>query len=282
MIKFGPSGNDKLFYEQGFKESYQAPQWLKGMGLNAYEYSFGKGILLKDETAERIGKEAKKNGIEISAHAPYFINFACVSDEQALKNKDYIFRSIEKLRLLGGKRLVVHPASCGKFTREEALVLTKERLKDLAISLIDNEMNDIYICLETMGKQAQIGTYEEIIEFCRLYDHFIPTFDFGHINALTGGSLKTENDYRKIIDLCLERLGPAKTNMIHIHFSHIEYGAKGEIKHLTFEDNTYGPFFEPLAKVLKEYNLSPVVICESRETMAVDALKMKEIYENLE
>ncbi len=280
MIKFGPSGNDSMFYALGYKESVQAPTWLRLIGLNAYEYSFGKGILLKDETAIKIGEEAKKNNIEVSVHAPYFINFACASEEQALKNKTYIFKSIEKLRLLGGNRLVVHPASCGKMTREEAVALTKERLKDLAISLVDNDMNDIYICLETMGKQAQIGTYEEIIDFCTLYDHFIPTFDFGHINALTGGSLKTEKDYKKIIDLCLKKLGKEKTNMIHIHFSHIEYGPKGEIRHLTFEDKKYGPFFEPLAKVLKDYKLSPVVICESKETMAVDAVKMKEIYLN--
>ena len=281
MIKFGPSGNDKLFYEEGNKESSQAPKWLNGKGLNAYEYSFGKGILLKDETAVKIGEEAQKYGIEISVHAPYYINLACVPDEQGLKNEDYIIRSIEKLRLLGGNRLVVHPGSQGKLTREEAISITKNRLEQLAKTLKEKQMDDIYICLETMGKQAQIGTFEEIIDFCTISKNYIPTFDFGHINALTGGTLKTEKDYKKIFDLCFQKLGFEKTKICHIHFSHIEYGAKGEIKHLTFEDKEYGPFFEPLAKVIKEYGLTPFIICESKEVMAQDAIQMKEIYNAL-
>ena len=280
MIKFGPSGNDKLFYEEGNKESVQAPKWLKEKGLTAYEYSFGKGILLKDETAIRIGEEAKKNGIEISVHAPYYINFACVPDEQGLKNEDYVVRSIEKLRLLGGKRLVIHPGSQGKLSREEAVLITKNRLKKLAETLKEKQMDDILICLETMGKQAQIGTVEEIVDFCTIAPNFIPTFDFGHINALTGGTLKSENDYRKIFDLCIEKIGLERTKNCHIHFSHIEYGAKGEIRHLTFEDKEYGPFFEQLASVIKEYGLTPFIICESKEAMAVDAITMKNIYEN--
>ena len=280
MIKFGPSGNDKLFYEEGNKESVQAPKWLKEKGLTAYEYSFGKGILLKDETAIRIGEEAKKNGIEVSVHAPYYINFACVPDEQGLKNEDYVVRSIEKLRLLGGKRLVIHPGSQGKLSREEAVLITKNRLKKLAETLKEKQMDDILICLETMGKQAQIGTVEEIVDFCTIAPNFIPTFDFGHINALTGGTLKSENDYRKIFDLCIEKIGLERTKNCHIHFSHIEYGAKGEIRHLTFEDKEYGPFFEPLASVIKEYGLTPFIICESKEAMAVDAITMKNIYEN--
>lgn len=281
MIKFGPSGNDKLFYEEGNKESVQAPKWLSEKGLTAYEYSFGKGILLKDETALKIGEEAKKYGIEISVHAPYYINLACVPDEQGLKNEDYVIRSIEKLRLLGGKRLVVHPGSQGKLTREEALDITKKRLASLANTLKEKGMDDVYICLETMGKQAQIGTFEEIIDFCTISENYIPTFDFGHINALTGGTLKTEADYKKIFDLCIQKLGFEKTKNCHIHFSHIEYGAKGEIKHLTFEDEAYGPFFEPLANVIKEYNLTPFIICESKDVMAIDALKMKNIYDKI-
>ena len=59
------------------------------------------------------------------------------------------------------------------------------------------------------------------------------------------------------------------------------YSEKGEVKHLTFEDTKYGPEFEPLAEVIKEYGLEPVIICESHGIMAQDALKMKEIYQKV-
>jgi len=100
----------------------------------------------------------------------------------------------------------------------------------------------------------------------------------GHINSYYNGSLKTKDDYKKIIDYALEYLGEEKTKKLHIHFSKIQYGAKGEIRHLDFSDKVYGPDFGPLAEVLHEYELEPRVICESAENMAEDALQMKEIY----
>lgn len=281
MIKFGPAGNCKTFYEEGYKRTIEAPLWLKQKGLDAYEYSFGKGFTLPDDTAVKIGEEMKKYGITVSIHAPYYINFATPTDEMAEKSYGYVLESLRKLRLMGGTQLVVHPASQGKMTREEAVELTKKRLEILKNKILENGYDDMYVCLETMGKSAQIGTYEEILDFCTIYDRYLPTFDFGHINALTQGSLKSYDDYKKIIDRSIQVIGMERTKIAHIHFSKIEYGAKGEIKHLTMEDNIYGPDFEPLARVLKDYNLDCVVICESREYMARDAIIMKNIYENL-
>lgn len=281
MIKFGPAGNCKTFYEDGYKRTIEAPKWLSEHGLDAYEYSFGKGFTLPDDTAVKIAEEMKKYGITVSIHAPYYINFATPTDEMAEKSYYYVIESLRKLRLMGGTQLVVHPASQGKMTREEAVELTKKRLEVLKQKIIENGYDDMYVCLETMGKSAQIGTYEEILDFCKIYDRFLPTFDFGHINALTQGTLKTYDDYKKIIDRSIEVIGLERTKLAHIHFSKIEYGSKGEIKHLTLEDKVYGPDFEPLAKLLKDYDLNCVVICESREYMGRDAMILKNIYQNI-
>lgn len=281
MVKFGPAGNCKTFYDEGNKRTIEAPKWLAERGLDAYEYSFGKGFTLPDDTAIAIGEEMKKYGISISVHAPYYINFATPLDEMADKSYGYVLESLRKLRLLGGNRLVVHPASQGKMSREEAVQLCKKRLKILKDKIIEAGYSDMLICLETMGKSAQIGTYEEIIDFCTIADNYIPTFDFGHINALTQGALKNDEDYKKILGKCFEVIGEEKTKKCHIHFSKIEYSSKGEVKHLTLEDDIYGPEFEPLAKVLKEYEMNSIVICESKEFMARDAVILKKIYNNI-
>ena len=223
MVKFGPAGNCKTFYDEGYKRTLEAPVWLKNKGLDAYEYSFGKGFTLPDDTAKAIGEEMKNNGIDFSIHAPYYINFATPTDEMAEKSYGYVLESLRKLRIAGGNRLVVHPASQGKMSREEAVELCKKRLHILKDKIIEAGYTDMYICLETMGKSAQIGTYEEILDFCTIYDKYIPTFDFGHINALTQGSLKTKEDYRKIIERAIEVLGKDRAKLSHIHFSKIEY-----------------------------------------------------------
>ena len=54
MLRFGPAGNSESFYAAGYKSSHQAPAWLAAMGLSAYEYSFGRGVGLSDEAAEKI------------------------------------------------------------------------------------------------------------------------------------------------------------------------------------------------------------------------------------
>ena len=51
MIKFGPSGNSDLFYDQGFKSSLDAPRWLKNRDLDAYEYSFSRGFTISEFVA---------------------------------------------------------------------------------------------------------------------------------------------------------------------------------------------------------------------------------------
>ena len=69
-----------------------------------------------------------------------------------------------------------------------------------------------------------------------------------------------------------------KVKNMHVHFSKIEYGKGGEIRHLTFADQTFGPEFEPLAELLAEYRLEPWVLSESAGTQSIDAKSMKNLY----
>ena len=76
MIRFGPAGNETSFYDQGYKNTYQAMQWLEDMGLNAYEYQCGRGVNIKEDSANQIKEYAIKHNIALSLHAPYYINMA--------------------------------------------------------------------------------------------------------------------------------------------------------------------------------------------------------------
>ena len=281
MIKFGPSGNSQRFYAEGYKSTTQAPKWCAEQGLTAYEYSFGRGINISDDKCNEIALEAKKYGVQISVHAPYYINFANPSDEMAEKSYNYVLRSAEKARCFGGKRIIFHPSTVGKMTRADAVALTHKRLEILADLIVANNMDDMIFCPETMGKINQIGNVEEVVSFCKIAPFYIPTIDFGHINARTHGSLATFDDYEKLVLHVIEELGFERASKMHVHFSKIEYSTGGEVRHLTFADQVYGPDFEPLARVFKKYNMEPVIICESDGTQADDAVEMKRIYESV-
>lgn len=279
MIKFGPSGNGDLFYDQGFKSSLDAPGWLKNRGLTAYEYSFSRGFSLSEFMAKSLGEKCKENGIEISVHAPYYINLANPDPNMIEKSFGYIITSLKYLKIMGGHRCVFHPGTCGGMPRGEAVKLLKENMKKLVERIKAENLDfDFLLCPETMGKSQQLGTYEEVGEICTYADYLVPTLDFGHINALTQGSLNRTEDYEKIFNFLIGKIGYEKVKKVHIHFSKIEYGPKGEIKHLTFEDRDFGPEFPPLAQALKNLKLEPVIICESRGTQAEDAGEMKDYY----
>ena len=277
MLRIGPSGNSNSFYDQGHKHTKEAAEWLNGMGLNAYEYSFGRGVRIGAEAAAEIASEFKKYGIEISSHAPYYTNFANPDDEMIAKSIDYVRQTIIAENAFGGLRTVFHPASCGKADRREAVDRAKANIGKLIESLSDIGF-DFILCPETMGKLNQIGTVDEILDFCTLDDRLYPCFDFGHINSYTKGGIKGYDDYKLIIDKTADKLGDKKASAFHVHFSKIMYGDKGELKHLTFEDEKYGPEYEGLARVIDEYRISPYIICESDGTQAEDALRMKRMH----
>ena len=278
MIKFGPSGNSESFYAEGYAHTEQAAKFVKEKGLDCFEYSFGRGVRITEEKAIAIGEAFQKEQIEISVHAPYFINFANPDDEMAAKSYGYVLDSAKACRLMQGKRIVFHPAAQGKATRFEAVDKTQERLKILAEYISLNGYEDMLFCPETMGKQAQIGTVEEITEFCKIAPFYTPCIDFGHINAREQGSLKTVADYKDRLAYMIAELGYDRMKHFHAHFSKIMYGAKGEVKHLTFADEVYGPEFEPLALALKQLNLEPYIVSESDGTQAEDAQYMKKVY----
>ena len=278
MIKFGPSGNSESFYAAGYEHTEQAAKYVKDLGLDCFEYSFGRGVRMSESKAISIGEAFLEQGVELSVHAPYFINFANPDDEMAAKSYGYVLDSANMAKLMGGKRIVFHPAAQGKAAREDAVALAEERLKILRDFVYLNNLQDMMFCPETMGKLAQIGTVEEIVRFCKIDEIYTPCVDFGHINAREQGSLKTVDDYRARLEYMIAELGFERMKNFHVHFSKIMYSAKGEVKHLTFSDELYGPQFEPLAEALKQLKLQPYIVSESDGTQAEDALFMKKVY----
>jgi deoxyribonuclease-4 len=204
--------------------------------------------------------------------------YISLEEENAVKSYNYILQSAEKVKLMGGKRVVFHPASQGKMSREQAVDLTAKRLEILRDKIYEKGLDNLIYCPETMGKLGQIGTIEEVVRFCKIDKIYTPAVDFGHVNAREWGSLKTEKDYLDRLNYMIDELGYERMKNFHIHFSKIEYSAKGEVRHLTFEDDHYGPDFYPLSLALKKLKLEPFIICESAGTQDIDAVKMQNTY----
>ncbi|ADQ04986.1 Xylose isomerase domain-containing protein TIM barrel [Caldicellulosiruptor owensensis OL] len=279
MIRFGPAGNSQSFYNAGYKSSVDAPKWLNSIGLSAYEYQCNKGVNISKEKARQIGQEAQKYDILISIHAPYYINFGSQEEEKLQKSKEYIYECVEVAKEMKAQRIVFHPGSCAKVERSLAFETAKKAIMEVVNTVKEMQADGIFLCPETMGKKNNLGSSDEIIEICKMDEMLLPTIDFGHINAFEGGSLKTEEDFENLLKKFIDQLGYERMKCFHSHFSRIEYTSQGEKKHWNYEDKQFEPDFEPLAEALYKLKLEPVIICESKDYMAEDALVLKKIYQ---
>lgn len=278
-VRFGPSGQSESFAAEGHKSSLEMPKWLREKNLDAFEYQCGRGVMIGEETALKLGEQAREYDIALSIHAPYFTNLANPDEERREKTIGYVLQSCAAAKAMGATRIVIHSGSLMKRPREQALEIACETMKMVVEACDAAGYADITLCPELMGVRNQLGTLEEVMELCKVDERLIPCIDFGHYNSRDNGIIKSKADYAVIFD-CMEReLGEKRAKIFHGHFSKIEYTEKsGEVRHLTFADTVYGPEFEPLAELIAERGYSPTIVCESAGTQTEDAQFMKNSY----
>ena len=279
VTRFGPAGTADSFKAMGFKKTIQLPEYLSRFGLNAFEYQCGRGVRVNAETVTQLGILCKERDIQLSLHAPYYISLSSVEEEKRRNSVTYIVDSAKAAKLMGADRIVVHSGSAGKMSREEALALAKETLRWAQDALDELNLGDVIICPETMGKVNQLGDLHEVMELCKVDERMLPTIDFGHLNARTFGSIKSQADYAAILDTVENELGADRASRFHSHFSKIMYTVPGGEKcHLTFADEEYGPDFEPLMELIAKKGWTPRFICESAGTQTEDAAALMASY----
>ncbi len=281
-IKFGSAGMNIAFSANKNNNLMMFPNYLANLKLSAFEYQCGHGIRVKEDFAKKFGNECKKHDIFLSVHAPYYISLSSIDENKRKNSVDYILQTAKLAKAMGAKRIVVHSGSCAKISRVEALELSSETLKKAVLELENHGLSEITVCPELMGKTNQLGDLDEVIELSKISENVVPCIDFGHLNARLFGGLQSLSDFENIFLKIENELGNQKLKSIHIHFSKIEYSKPGgEVRHLNFDDEVYGPNFEMLADILVKKSIFPVVICESAGTQVEDAVTMKRMYESL-
>lgn len=238
-------------------------------GLNAMEVQFVRGARMKGSTAEDIGEEAKKHGILLSIHAPYYINLNSEKEEIIEKSKERIMKSARLADKMNAWIITVHAGYYSGMSSREATEIIADNVVECAEKIEDEALN-VKIGLEQMGKEKSWGTLDELETVVDRTSVAVPVLDFAHYHARYCGKLKTKEDFEDL----LKRYEAIHQGRLHSHFSSIEYGDKGEKKHLDMEE--YQPDFRKLAPLLKEKDYDITVICETPE-LDRDSLKMKDI-----
>jgi deoxyribonuclease-4 len=254
MIRVGPAGSSGLGNLEGVKKVAQA-------GLDCMEVEFVYGVRMSIEAAEQVGALAKEKGILLSVHAPYYINLASDEKEKVIASKKRILDSCERAHALGAQNVVFHAGFYQKRTADKTYDLIKKAIYNIRDDIAKKKWK-VTLCPEVTGKPSQFGSLEEILRLMKETGCGI-TVDFSHLFARQQGEI----DYAEILKVLPKKF--------HAHFSGIEYGPKGERKHLV----TKKKFFEPLATELVKGKLDVTLINESPQAFK-DAAMMKRVLQN--
>ena len=205
--KFGPAGNSDAF-SAVHKSSLAAPQWIAEQGLDCYEYQCGKGVHVGEDTARRVGENARKHGISLSLHAPYFINLANPDPDSLQKTIGYITSACLVASQMGASRVVIHSGALMKRTRREALDTALRSLREVIRTCDGQGFGHIALCPETMGKINQLGDLEEVLE---LFQDRTPLIielkaERGNHAALAEATCRMLDRYR--VHYCIESFDP--------------------------------------------------------------------------
>jgi deoxyribonuclease-4 len=255
MIRIGPAGSGGLGNLEGIRK-------VARMKLDCMEVEFTYGVRMSVEDAREVGALAKEKGITLSVHAPYYINLASDEKEKIVASKQRILDSCERAAVFDARSVVFHAGFYQKKTAEQTYRLIKKAILEIQGKIKKNKWK-VQLCPEITGKPSQFGSVQELLKLKKETGCGI-CVDFAHLYAREQGDI----DYAKI----LKKL-PKK---FHAHFSGIEYGPKGERKHL----KTTKKFFEPLAEALLKTKRDVSLICESPQPYK-DAAMMKRVITTL-
>ncbi len=251
---------------------------LRELKLDALELAWVQSVRVSDETCAVIKSTAAGANLSLSVHAPYYINFNAQTQEMWQASRDRLLAAARAGYKAGATDIIFHP---GSYMKAEPAVVNQTAVQRLAEVAAQLQAEGVVVILrpETMGKSAMLGTLEETIAWSREIDGVLPCIDFAHLHARAGdGSFNSYQEFHAALQLVKDGLGKRGLQTLHIHLSGIDYGPKGEKKHLPLKEADLK--YKELLRALVDMKAGGRILCES-PLMEEDALVMQKAYQSL-
>ena len=254
--------------------SVGAIEFSKSIGLGAFELGWVQSVRVTELTCAAIKKCGSDQCVELSVHAPYFINLNA-SDEEWPKSRKRLMDAAHYGNLAGATDVIFHPGSYFASDPAEVLKVAIPRLQG-CVDELRKAGNPVTLRPETMGKSAMLGSFEDTLEMSRAVEGVLPCLDFAHLHARPGdGTMNTYAEWSALLKAYQKVLGKKALKKLHIHLSGIEYGPKGEKNHLELAKADLN--LKALFQALKDFGCAGRILCES-PIMEQDALNMKQAW----
>jgi deoxyribonuclease-4 len=240
------------------------------LGLDHLEMAWVNGVRMGDAAADAIAGAARLEDVTLTAHAPYYINL-CGSDEVVARSLGRLAEAGRLGARCGAASFCFHAGFYQEMPPEDARRAVEARLREVAGGVRANGQS-IDVRPELTGKPSQVGSLDEILDWCAAVPGVQPCVDFSHQYARSGGAVNSRDAFAGMLESIERRLGRAALERLHVHVSGIEYGPKGERNHVPLEESRFR--WRDVLRALKDLRVSGWLVCES-PAMEEDALRLK-------
>lgn len=273
-LKFTTAGQPLRTDGAGYKKAFEI---LEEMNLDGMELEFVHGVRINEANQTVVKTVAKEKGLVLTAHGPYYINLNSKEEEKIEASVRRILETARMGKELGAFSVTYHAAFYMGMSSEEVSKKVEASMIEICKTL-DAEGNDIWVRPETTGKPTQWGDLDEIVALSKKFKQVLPCVDFSHLHARTNGLYNTYDEFCAVFDKIGTELGAYALENFHAHIAGIEYGPKGEKKHLPLDESDMN--YKDLLKAFKAFDVKGVVVCES-PLIEADAVVLKEYYKSL-
>jgi deoxyribonuclease-4 len=226
------------------------------------------------DTAAKVRDKAARTGVRLSVHAPYHINFNSENPGIRLQSRERLLKTARVGAACGASSVVFHAAFYGKDSPEAVYAAVRGEVAAVQ-SILRSERLPVTLRAETMGKHAQFGTLDEVLQLCRDVDGLQPCLDFSHLYA-RDGRINSYRDFERVLTKVARKLGPRALRNVHVHIAGVHFGDRGEIKHLNLEETEFRT--DEWLQALRDLGVEGLVICES-PNLEGDAVMLKRLYQ---
>jgi deoxyribonuclease IV len=246
---------------------------VKELGLGAMEIEFVHSVNISEGKAPEIKAAAKKEKVELTCHAPYYINLNAAEPGKLKASMKRLFDAARISWLCGAKSVAFHPGFYLGKSSDDAYEKVVVALKEIVDGLKEIDCG-IWVRPETMGKGSQFGSLKEVLNLCNDVDQVLPCIDYAHMHAREGKN-NTLPEFNEILVTVEKELGKDALKNMHIQFAGVNYTDKGERNHMELKDSDLN--YEDMVKSWKEFNIKGVAISES-PNVEKDALLLKKLW----
>jgi len=209
----------------------------------------------------RLKEEASKLNIELSVRHP---KLSEMPDDELR-----IFTTVASI--MDARTFVIRPDFYRNMPKEQSLTLAVHKINEI----VAEQRSDVRIGIETTGNTYNPGSIEDVIDVVKRTKATEPVINWAHIHARGSGALRSEEDYRKVIEYVVQSIGHGWVRNAYMFFGGVSYGPSGAIRNIPLRDSDIK--LEHLIRQLMSFGFQGTLILEDPERERLILSMLEEI-----